>query len=142
MGTRCSVGGAIVDDGGPSNTQIPVDASGALRTVFNILHKWNVSIDDRCSMLGCTRETYGRWVETRQIGDVSDEVVLRLSYILGIWRALYILFNDPKSDSAYSWVHRPNSAALFGNRPPLETMARGDVAGLAAVRTFLDEWCE
>jgi hypothetical protein len=113
--------------------------SGALRTTLNILDAWGISQSDRLALLGCDVETYGRWVRTGQLGAVSPETLERLSYLLGIWKALQVLFPDPAA--ANTWIHRPNTSAVFSGEAPLSTMVRGKVADLARVRSFLDSWC-
>ena len=116
----------------------PKDLSGALRTVLNILDAWNVSQEDRLALLGCDRATYNRWLETHQIGELIPGTLERLSYILGIWRALQALFPDPAI--ANTWVHRPNGSPVFGGQTPLAVMAQGKIEDLSRVRRFLDGW--
>lgn len=119
-------------------TMPPKDLSGALRTVLNILDTWDVAVVDRVAMLGCSRSTYNQWLRTRELGDTSRDTVERLSYILGIWKALAILF--PQPEMATDWIRRPNSSTTFGNETPLRVMSRGQVADLYRVRHFLDGW--
>jgi hypothetical protein len=66
----------------------------------------------------------------------SRDLAERLSYILGIYKALQILLPDARS--ADSWVNRPNSALLFAGRAPLERILGGNVADLYEVRRWLD----
>jgi len=128
----------------PANSQAPAtnagpkNLSGALRTVLNILDAWDVPLAARLKMLGCSKSTYFRWLQTRELGDTSRDTLERLSYILGIWKALGILFAQP--EMARAWVHRPNADPIFGGAPPLERMSAGQVADLYRVRHFLDGW--
>lgn len=64
------------------------------------------------------------------------DVLERISYILGIYKALHLLFADRAQ--ADGWVRRPNAALMFGGRSALERMLAGDVADLHAVRQYLD----
>lgn len=116
----------------------PKDLSGALRTVLNILDAWNVPEADRLAMLGCDRETYSHWLETRHLGESFPDTVERLSYILGIYSALHVLF--PDLAIADTWIHRPNGAPEFGGQTPMAVMAQGKTDDLARVRRFLDSW--
>ena len=59
----------------------------------------------------------------------------RISYILGIYKALEILLPDEKA--ADEWVRRPNTAALFGGQSALDRMLSGQVADLFVVRQYL-----
>ena len=116
----------------------PKDFSGAFRTVLNILDTWDVAVVDRVAMLGCSRSTYYQWLRTRELGATSRDTLERLSYILGIWKALAIQFPQPEMTTG--WIRRPNRSATFGGETPLHVMSRGQVADLYRVRHFLDGW--
>lgn len=62
----------------------------------------------------------------------------RISYLLGIYKALRILFTD--SAQAMSWIDRPNDLAPFNRLTPREYMMEGSLVRLAEVRRFLDFW--
>lgn len=117
----------------------PKDLSGALRTVLNILDRWDVPLCNRLSLLGCDQDSYDRWLGTGELRAVSQETITRLSYLLGIWKALKTLF--PDEAAADTWIHRPNAASQFGGQTPLAVMAQGPIENLARVRRFLDGWC-
>lgn len=108
----------------------------ALRTFFNIAEKWQLSTEEQLILLGRPgRSTYFRW-KRDPIGPISHDVLERISYLLGIYKALHILFPDPAQ--ADSWIRRPNSAMLFAGRSALEWMLGGNVADLYLVRQYLD----
>jgi Protein of unknown function (DUF2384) len=110
----------------------------ALRTVFNILQAWEVKVKHFGVLLGVSQPTMHRWKANPAAAAKANSRDLeeRLSYILGIYKALQILL--PDSQSADSWVNRPNSAAVFGGRTPLERIMGGRVADLYEVRRWLD----
>lgn len=112
------------------------DFSGALRTVFNILEAWQVPAAQGQRLLGVSRPTYFRWKRAPEKAQLDDNHLERLSYLLGIWKALKILLPDP--EAANSWIRRPNDAPLFGSASPLERLAAGQVADLYEVRRWLD----
>ncbi|WP_373007002.1 MbcA/ParS/Xre antitoxin family protein [Hyphomonas sp.] len=60
----------------------------------------------------------------------------RASYLLGIYRALQILFADEAQSD--QWLHAPNDNPLFGGAAPIEKMLDGFVVDLAVVREHLD----
>jgi hypothetical protein len=64
------------------------------------------------------------------------DVLERLSYVFGIYKALQILLPDPAAADA--WVRKPNEAPGFGGRSALEKMLSGNVADLYEVRRYLD----
>jgi hypothetical protein len=110
----------------------------ALRTVFNILDAWGVPVKDWGLLLGVSQPTVHRWKADPAAAarTNSRDLLERLSYILGIYKALQILL--PDAGAADSWVRRPNTASLFGGRTPLERILGGNVADLYEVRRWLD----
>ena len=60
----------------------------------------------------------------------------RISYVLGIYKALQVLFPDPTRADA--WLRKPNAALPFGGGSALDRMLSGNVADLFVVRSYLD----
>jgi hypothetical protein len=113
------------------------DVSGAaLRTFFRIAAAWDLSVEEQLTLLGGpSRSTLFAW-KRRGADRLARDVLERLSYIFGIWKALQILLPDP--ESADAWVRRPNAALPFGGRSALERMLSGNVSDLYEVRRYLD----
>ena len=108
----------------------------ALRTFFNMADQWKLRIADQRKLLGDPPEsTFYKWKRERD-ATLGRDTLERISYLLGIWQALQILFPDP--DQADAWLHKPNSAPLFGGQSALERMLSGNVADLFVVRQYLD----
>ena len=111
-------------------------APTALRTFFRIADGWGLSQAEARTLLGNPPEsTYYKW-KSGKVGNVSSDLVERISYVLGIYKALQILLPDPAAADA--WVKRPNAAPLFNGRSALDLMLSGRVADLFLVRQFLD----
>ena len=108
----------------------------ALRTFLRIAALWGLSVDEQMTLLGLTaRSTYFKW--KRDPGVVLPRDTLeRISYVLGIYKALQILLPDEKA--ADEWLMRSNSAPVFGDRSALDRMLSGQVADLFVVRQYLD----
>lgn len=127
-----------------TNTAIRASASDrieiapALRTVFNILSAWGVKVKDWGALLGVSQPTVQRWKARPEAAEHANsrDLLERLSYILGIYKALQILL--PDAEAADSWVNRANGAPLFNGGTPLERMLAGKVADLYEVRRWLD----
>lgn len=113
------------------------DLSGpALRTFFNIAKAWDLSNGDQRTLLGKIPEsTFFKWKKEMQ-GTLSHDTLERISYIMGIYKALQILLPNPKS--ADTWIKKNNAAPLFNKRPALERMLSGNVSDLYLVRQYLD----
>ena len=109
-------------------------AKAGMRAFFAIASDWNVSNDEARALLGYPgRATFFNW-KNGTVSKVPHDTLQRLSYILGIYKALQILYRRP--DLADSWIRRPNGA--FGGQSALERMTGGDVTDLAEVRNHLD----
>ena len=108
----------------------------ALRTFFRIAEIWGISVKEQMILLGvAARSTFFKWKKTPTVV-LPKDTLERISYIVGIYKALQILLPDERA--ADEWVRRPNSAPLFGGRPALERMLSGQVADLFVVRRYLD----
>jgi len=111
-------------------------AAAALRTFFRIASAWKLTQAQARVLLGSPPEsTYYRW-KAGHVGTVSRDLLERVSYVLGIYKALQLLI--PVPDAADAWVKRPNAAPLFNGRSALELMLSGRVADLFLVRQYLD----
>jgi uncharacterized protein (DUF2384 family) len=109
--------------------------SVALKAFFGITHKWNLSSEDERILLGVPRATFYRWKQQLE-GTLSADTLERISYILGIYKALRILL--PAETAANQWIHKPNTAPLFGGKTALDKLTKGKVIDLADVRRYLD----
>jgi hypothetical protein len=115
----------------------PKTASGpALRTFFKIAQAWGLDEDAQMKLLGLSaRSTFYKWKKDRD-GRLSMDALERISYVLGIFKALNILL--PDKDAADRWIQKPNDAPLFGGRSALSRMLSGRVSDLFLVRQYLD----
>ena len=112
-------------------------AAAGLRAFQRIAQAWNLSVEQQLVLLGePARTTYFAWRKDPEKAHVPRDTLERLSNLLGIYKSLQILLPEPAA--ADGWVHRPNSAALFGGGTALARMLCGNVDDLYAVRRYLD----
>jgi uncharacterized protein (DUF2384 family) len=107
----------------------------ALKSFLGIAYKWKLSGEQQQVLLGVPRATFYRWKQHPSVV-LSVDTIERISYILGIYKALRILL--PSEDAANQWIHKPNSAFIFGGHSALDKMLKGHVVDLADVRRYLD----
>lgn len=121
----------------PSPSHSVAELSGpALRTFFRIADAWGLKTKDEMILLGGPPpSTFFQWKKERS-GTLTRDVMERISYIIGIYKALAVLF--PQPDRADAWVRRPNTAPLFAGRSALDRMLSGNVSDLFVVRSYLD----
>ena len=108
----------------------------ALRAFFRIAEVWGLSTEEQMTLLGVSaRSTFFSWKKDTE-ALLSKDTLERISYILGIYRALQILL--PNESAADFWIKQPNTAVPFAGRSALERMLSGQVADLFVVRQYLD----
>lgn len=66
------------------------------------------------------------------------DTLLRISAVLGIHKALAILF--VREGEALAWLRSPHEGPLFGGQSPIGVMLSGSHDGLLVVRRYLDAW--
>lgn len=117
--------------------QSVADLSGpALRSFFRLAEAWQLRGAEQLTLLGDPPEsTFYKW-KREQNGQLSRDTLERISYLLGIFKALQILFPDPAQADA--WLRKPNQASLFGGHSALDRMLSGNVSDLYVVRQYLD----
>ena len=106
----------------------------ALRAFFRLAELWGLTMEEARVLLGRpSRATLYNWKAGR-LRALPHDTLCRVSYLLGIYKALQILYADPAL--ADGWLKRPNEA--FGGQSALARMLAGDITDLAAVRAHLD----
>ena len=118
----------------PSNRDL---SAAGLRAFFNIARDWGLSTDEQMVLLGSPgRSTFFKWKSAPETADLKRDTLERLSYLLGIYKALQVLL--PATPAADAWIKKPNDAPLFAGQSALARMLGGNVADLVAVRQYLD----
>lgn len=107
----------------------------AIAAFFAIVEKWQLRNEDAMALLGGT--SHGRYYELKKNhkGLLSQDELTRVSLLIGIFKALNILFNQRLANQ---WTSRPNSNPMFHDAPPLQLLTRGGVPGMIGVRRLLD----
>jgi hypothetical protein len=108
-----------------------------LKTFFNIASAWKLTNDQEMILLGSpSRSNFYNWKRNPSAAKLNRDTLERISYILGIYKALQILLPDPKA--ADEWISKPNAEAIFGGESALARMLSGNVSDLFVVRQYLD----
>ena len=120
----------------PQPSSRDLSAAG-LRAFFNIARDWKLNADEQMVLLGAPgRSTFFKWKSTPEAAELKRDTLERLSYLLGIYKALQVLL--PATPAADAWIKKPNDAPLFAGQSALARMLGGNVADLVAVRQYLD----
>jgi hypothetical protein len=91
------------------------EAAAMFRAALNLFRLWDITDEEAATLL-------------------DRDSKARLSNLMGIHKALRIIFREPQR--GYAWIKKPNSA--FANRSALEVMLGGELTDLMRVRRYLD----
>jgi hypothetical protein len=108
----------------------------ALRAFFNITKAWGLTVADERGLLGWPPASTFHKYKSGNAGVLSFDTLTRISLVLGIYKALHVLYAEPSF--ADRWMRMPNSNALFGGRTPLAFSVDAGLDGLFQLRRLLD----
>ena len=109
----------------------------AVRSFLNIAERWALSVDEQRGLLGWpAASTYHKY-KKGDVGTLSFDTLTRISLVLGIFKALHILY--PEANLADRWIRLPNSNPIFGGRTPIAFLAaEGGIDSMYSLRRLLD----
>ena len=110
-------------------------SDGAVRAFFNIMETWKISDTQAMALLGGMSN--GAFYTLKKGGGkrLDEDRIRRISYLVGIFKALNILYDQELADK---WISLPNSNRIFGGKAPLDYMLRGGLPAFQTVRRLLD----
>ena len=109
------------------------EAAAMFRAALNLFRHWDLSDEEAAMLLDLPIRTFRRW-KAGGVGRIDRDGKARLSNIMGIHKALRIVFGD--SHRGYAWIKAPNEA--FARRSALDVMLGGELTDLMRVRRYLD----
>ena len=109
------------------------EAAAMFRAAVNLFRLWRITDEEAAVLIDLPARTYARW-KAGGVGRISRDGKARLSNLMGIHKALRLIFTEPQR--GYAWIKAPNDA--FGGRSALEVMLGGELTDLMRVRRYLD----
>lgn len=110
-------------------------SKSALKGFFNLIEKWGIRDEDARELLGgLSSSAFYDWKKNPDRVLEVDRIT-RISYLIGIYKALHIIYGDTLADK---WVTLPNKNVIFAGRTPLELILAGGVIAMQTVRMLLD----
>jgi uncharacterized protein (DUF2384 family) len=109
------------------------EAAAMFRAAVNLFRLWGVTDVEAATLLDLPARTFARW-KAGDIGRIGRDGRARLSNLMGIHKALRLIFGDPAR--GYAWIKAPNDA--FGGERALDVMLHGELTDLMRVRRYLD----
>ncbi len=109
------------------------EAAASFRAAVNLFRLWDITDEQAAVLVDLPVRTYRRWKAGEQ-GRMSRDGKARLSHILGIHKALRLVFREPQR--GYGWIKAANDA--FSGTSALTVMLGGELTDLMRVRRYLD----
>ncbi|MBN8899796.1 MAG: DUF2384 domain-containing protein [Rhodospirillales bacterium 69-11] len=110
-------------------------SASAIKAFLALAQRWRLRDEDARALLGGMSN--GAWYEMKKQPDrvLDADRLLRLSYLIGIFKALHILHGPELADT---WVRLPNANRIFRGQAPLAYMIAGGIPAMQIVRRLLD----
>jgi hypothetical protein len=110
-----------------------------LKAYSKIVEKWNLSTEEACHLLDAgSAENYEAMRQNPETQFLNEEQMYRISFVIGIYKALHILHSDNLADR---WIKMRNRNDIFSCNSPLEFMLQGGIPAMRNVRRLLDAYC-
>lgn len=108
----------------------------AMRAFFGVARAWGANVQQQRALLGWPPPSTLHKYKSGDVGVLSFDTLTRISLVLGVYKALHILYPEPAF--ADRWMQMPNSNPLCGGRSPIAFVADAGLDGLFHVRRLLD----
>jgi len=109
------------------------EAAAMFRAAMNLFGRWGVTDEQAATLLDMPVRTYRRW-KAEGPGRFSRDACARLSNLMGIHKALRIVFAEPHR--GYEWIRAANAG--FAGTSALDVMLGGELTDIMRVRRYLD----
>lgn len=109
------------------------EAAAMFRAAQGLFGKWELTDEQAATLLDMPLRSYRRW-KAEGPGRVSRDGAARLSNLMGIHKALRIIFTE--APRGYAWIKAGNTA--FAGASALDVMLGGELTDIMRVRRYLD----
>jgi hypothetical protein len=107
----------------------------AVPTFFKIAKEWGLKDESARQLLGGVSNGVFYQLKQGQKKVLDQDKLTRISLLVGIFKALNILYSRKLADS---WVSLPNSNPMFEGEMPLTYMVKGGLPAFVRIRQLLD----
>ena len=107
----------------------------AIPAFFKVAQRWKLRDDAARQLLGGISNGVFYQLKRGQKKNLDQDKLTRISLVLGIFKALNILYSPKLADA---WIQLPNSNPMFEGETPLAHLVKGGVPALMRVRQLLD----
>ncbi|GFZ79606.1 MULTISPECIES: MbcA/ParS/Xre antitoxin family protein [Sphingobium] len=111
----------------------PAEGQAMFRAALNLFGRWGLTDEQAAVLTDMPVRTFRRW-KAEGPGRLSRDGLARLSNLMGIHKALRLIFQEPQR--GYDWIKASNTA--FNGASAVEVMLGGELTDIMRVRRYLD----
>jgi len=110
-------------------------ADAGLVAYRRLVELWRLTSEEAAALVDVTERTWARMKKPGWSGRLSQDQLLRLSALVGLYKGLHLYFSDALADA---WPGRENDGPLFRGARPVDYMLAGGLPAIIAVRDYVD----
>ena|SRR5579863_6044094 len=107
----------------------------AIKGLLRVAAHWKLRDEDLRILLGGMSNGTFYALKNRPVKTLNEDQLTRISLLLGIYKALNILYSQRLADA---WMSLPNANAMFGGDSPLNYVKKGGIPAFVRIRQLLD----
>lgn len=106
-----------------------------LKAFARIADAWSLTLREAAALADMSESTWKRAKKPAFAGDLTQDQMLRLSALIGLYKSLELYFNEP---IALQWPRLPNKGPEFDGARPVDAMIAGGLPKILRVRGYVD----
>ncbi len=114
---------------------LPDREAVALKAFARIAEAWSLTTREAAGLADMAESTWKRAKKPGFAGGLSRDQMLRLSAIVGLYKALELYFDG---QIARDWVRSANAGPEFEGARPVDAMIAGGLPKILRVRAYVD----
>lgn len=107
----------------------------ALKAFTRIAEGWSLTQREAAALADMPEATWKRAAKPGFAGALTQDQMLRLSALVGLYKSLELYFDEPISRE---WVKLPNEGPEFDGAQPVDAMIAGGLPKILRVRGYVD----
>ena len=119
----------------PFGRATPDKQAIALKAYARIADAWSLTLREAGALADMSESTWKRAKKPGYEGSLSQDQMLRLSALVGLYKSLELFFGKPISRE---WVKLPNRGPEFDGLRPVDAMNAGGLLKIIRVRNYVD----
>jgi hypothetical protein len=113
-------------------------SASAIKAFIKIAGQWRLTEPQARGLLGgIASSTFHAWKTKPDEQKLTQDTLMRISLVIGIYKALHIYWGDEWADR---WITLGNRGSMFAGVAPIDYMIHQGQPGMFQVRRMLDAW--